>query len=207
MVEVKHIDREPPVLYDENKIKKDLVYLSAKGFSIVPYQKKIKSTRYYKRYQKRIDALFELIESETGVFEALTRLYFAYNELQTVPIELERIKYEKMIAREKKKREYENLKADHEYDQELKELKRQREMLNLRADLQRLEEKIASSGREKISSRQETMSKLEDVGQVALKIMETKRALEKEGERLGFSKEEIQELTQMVDSIVGQSEM
>ena len=62
---------QPPANYNERQLQKDLVRLSAKGYSIVPYQKRIKSKPYYRIYRKRIEAFFELVQAEAGVWKAL----------------------------------------------------------------------------------------------------------------------------------------
>ena len=205
MVEVKHVDVEPPSAYDEKRIKKDLIQLSVRGYSLVPYQSRIKSKLYYSFHKKRIDAFFELVEAEREVWRALKEWRMALEELKMVDVDIEKMMYDKLLERDRKKQEYEDFTKDSAIDSELKDLRKRKEILDLKHQLAQLEKKLDSSSGEQTSKieqdTKDAIAGLEAVAEVVMRKKEIVNQIKKSKLAKGLSEDEINQIIEEFESM------
>ncbi|MBD3341040.1 MAG: hypothetical protein GF353_18165 [Candidatus Lokiarchaeota archaeon] len=140
---------QPPAHYNERQIQKDLVRLSAKGYSIVPYQRRIKSKLYYRFYRKRIEAFFELVKAEASVWQAMREWKTEVEKLKMVDKDIEILRREKDVRNleleikqlelEKKRQ---SLSSQMDDDQELAAIRRKEEIAKAQLRLAKAENQL-----------------------------------------------------------------
>ena len=209
MVEVKHVDVEPPLFYDEKKIKKDLIQMSLRGYSLVPYQTRIRSKLYYKFHRNRIDEFFKLVEAEKELFGELKAWMIAIEELKMVHVDIERMKYEKLLARDQKKKEYEDFIKDSSVDRELKDLRKRKDILELKDQLERLEKKLNKSDGEQVNKiekdKHDTIAALEATAEILIKKKQIIKNIKQSVLAKDFSEEEIKQMIDEFESMAVKS--
>jgi hypothetical protein len=202
----------PPTVYNERQIQKDLVRLSAKGYSVVPYQKRIKSKIYYRFYKKRIDAFCELVQAEAEVWQAMREWKTEIAKLRMVDKDIEILKREKdvknlelEIKQLELQKKRQSLASRLDDDEELSGIRRREEIVKAQLRLAKLEGQLESANQPKESSvRQEVSERIEAMQGVA-EILNVKKQLEKNMKKQfaaqGFSESEINDIIDDFDRI------
>ena len=201
----------PPSVYNKNKIQQDLVQLSMRGYSLVPYQKKIRSKLYYTFHKKRIDAFFELVEAEKEVWGALKEWRMALEELKMVDLDVDTMRYEKLIERAKKEAEYNKLTKATDLDDKLGDLRKEKEMLELKYELAQLRKKIDGMSDDKDGSvegaTKTTIDKLNSVKNILLMKVTYENELKESLKAKGLSDDEVKSMIDEFDRLATQAKI
>lgn len=200
---------QPPVSYNERQIQKDLVRLSAKGYSIVPYQRRIKSKLYYRFYRKRIEAFFELVQAEASVWQAMREWKMEVAKLKMVDKDIEILRRQKDVENmeleikqlelEKKRHSLAHRLDD---DEELANLRRKEEIAKAKLRLAKTEGQL-----DEIYQPQDSKGVSERIGALHgfTEILQAKKQcennLKKHFKAQGLSEIEIKEIVDEFDRI------
>ena len=211
-------DMQPPAVYDEKKIQKDLVQLSTKGYSLVPYQKRIKSKLYYRMRKKRIDAFFELVQAETEVWKAMREWRMELEKLRMVDIDVANLILEKRnqnlllaIRNIELEKEYLSHSKSSQDEAELAALNKREEILKAQLRVARLEQQLDDTNKPQESSInqqvQDATEKLMGIAEILKVKQECEMNLRRHFMAQGFSKKEVDQILDDFDRIAKEEEI
>jgi len=211
-------DMQPPAVYDEKKIQKDLVQLSTKGYSLVPYQKRIKSKLYYRMRKKRIDAFFELVQAETEVWKAMREWRMELEKLRMVDIDVANLILEKRnqnlllaIRNIELEKEYLSRSKSSQDEAELAALNKREEILKAQLRVARLEQQLDDTNKPQESSInqqvQDATEKLMGIAEILKVKQECEMNLRRHFMAQGFSKKEVDQILDDFDRIAKEEEI
>ena len=157
------------------------IMLQTQGLPITPYQQKVKSKLYYGIHKKRIDALFEVVQSEKRLVNAIREWWIEAWKLHNVEEEIKiAIKTPREIEKLKQEQELSELK-----DEELQKLNKEELILKKKVAIASLKRQLSEyeGGREKESDSEKIKKEAQITVEKAMavfKILETVHAKEKE---------------------------
>ena len=203
---------QPPASYNERQIQKDLVRLSAKGYSIVPYQKRIKSKIYYRFYRKRIEAFFELVQAEASVWQAMREWKMEVEKLKMVDKDIEILRRQKDVENmeleikqlelEKKRHSLAHRLDD---DEELANLRRKEEIAKAKLRLAKTEGQLDEYYQPQESSISKDVSEkigaLHGISEILQAKKQCEKNLKEHFNSKGLSEAEIKEIIDEFDRI------